>query len=231
MSDRSPGSDRASTDTPEVHLVTPDHELRARVVAALAAESLALASAAEDVDELALTPAEIPPAVVIVAISDTPLRREATLRSLAARPSTRVIACQQTGRAEVRRSILAGACGYILRDEIEAQLVPALRAVESGLIVIPHEEQMQVGTPTLSPRERQVMAMVVMGYMNCEIANQLHLAESTVKSHLSSVFVKLGVRSRSEAVELILDDDGGLGRGIVAVTSERAELSRARVPF
>jgi DNA-binding NarL/FixJ family response regulator len=59
-----------------------------------------------------------------------------------------------------------------------------------------------------------------MGYMNCDIANQLYLAESTVKSHLSSAFLKLGVRSRSEAVELILDAEQGLGRGILAITSD-----------
>ncbi len=59
-----------------------------------------------------------------------------------------------------------------------------------------------------------------MGYMNGQIAQQLFLAESTVKSHLSSAFRKLGVRSRNEAVNLILDPERGLGMGILALGVE-----------
>jgi hypothetical protein len=59
-----------------------------------------------------------------------------------------------------------------------------------------------------------------MGYMNCQIAERLFLAESTVKSHLSSAFAKLGVRSRNEAVSLILDPNRGLGTGILTVGGE-----------
>jgi DNA-binding NarL/FixJ family response regulator len=72
----------------------------------------------------------------------------------------------------------------------------------------------------LSSREKQVLGLVVMGYMNSQIAAQLFLAESTVKSHLSSAFDKLGVRSRHEAVARILDPQGGLGVGILTVGGE-----------
>ncbi|MGH2871159.1 MAG: LuxR C-terminal-related transcriptional regulator [Solirubrobacteraceae bacterium] len=210
-----------------MHLVTADRELRARVAATLAAESLALSSAVDDPDQLVLADAGAP-AIVILALSGTPARRVATIRSLLERESIRIISCQPAGRAEVRHSILAGASGYVLRDEIEEKLVPALRAVNAGLIVIPVQDRIQAGSPALTAREKQVMAMVVMGCMNCEVAAQLHLAESTVKSHLSSVFVKLGVRSRSEAVELILDPDHGLGRGILAITSDRPSPANGR---
>ena len=87
--------------------------------------------------------------------------------------------------------------------------------------------------PALSAREKQVLALVVMGYMNCEIAERLFLAQSTVKSHLGSAYAKLGVRSRHEAAELILDPVGGLSTGILALGAEplpgpaplRADLS------
>ena len=77
----------------------------------------------------------------------------------------------------------------------------------------------QIEPPVLSSREKQILGLVVMGFMNGQIAEQLFLAESTVKSHLSSAFNKLGVRSRSEAAALILDPQGSLGTGILAITS------------
>jgi hypothetical protein len=69
---------------------------------------------------------------------------------------------------------------------------------------------------------RQILGMVVTGLSNQEISSRRFLAESTVKSHLSSAYSKLGVRSRGEVVALILDRDGSLGRGTVAAPN--AEL-------
>ena len=63
--------------------------------------------------------------------------------------------------------------------------------------------------------------MVVMGFANREIAGKLFITEATVKSHLSSAFQKLGVRSRTAAAALILDSDGGLGTGILAISDGR----------
>ena len=68
-----------------------------------------------------------------------------------------------------------------------------------------------------------------MGYMNSEIAEQLTVAESTVKSHLSSAFTKLGVKSRHEAVDLILDSERGLGMGILGIGGEPIEACRGAV--
>lgn len=75
--------------------------------------------------------------------------------------------------------------------------------------------------------------MVVLSFTNGEIAQKLYVSESTVKSHLSSAFAKLGVRSRSAAAEAILDPVNGLGTGILAIvggdpTSGRADSAGAR---
>jgi DNA-binding NarL/FixJ family response regulator len=216
-----------SATSPELHVVSPDTTLRTRLVATLSDSPFAVTSAVGSVDDIDLTPADGRTVVVILASSGSPTRRVRIVRSLAECDQTRVIVCHKTGHAEVRRIIHAGACGYVLERELQQTLVPSIGAVLAGQIAIPKEDRMQVGSPTLSVREKQILGMVVMGYMNCDIAKQLYLAESTVKSHLSSAFLKLGVRSRSEAVELILDAEHGLGRGILAITSDGTSQPRA----
>ena len=59
-----------------------------------------------------------------------------------------------------------------------------------------------------------------MGFSNAEIARKLFVTEATVKSHLSSSFAKLGVRSRAEATARILDPEHGLGTGILAISDD-----------
>jgi DNA-binding NarL/FixJ family response regulator len=89
---------------------------------------------------------------------------------------------------------------------------------------LPRDARDVVARPKLSTREKQILGMVVLGFSNGEIASKLSLAESTVKSHLSSSFSKLGVRSRNEATAMILDPDGGLGTGILAISEEHERL-------
>jgi DNA-binding NarL/FixJ family response regulator len=93
-------------------------------------------------------------------------------------------------------------------------------------MVMPRNLRGEVQKPSLSARERQILGMVVMGLTNHEISARMFLAESTVKSHLSSAYSKLGVRSRSEAVALILDPRGSVGTGVMAV-APGAELRAA----
>lgn len=159
---------------------------------------------------------------VIVLMQDGATRRAATIRALRAQlPETRIVVVAPSGRGhEVRSALEAGASGLVFRDEVDQTLAVAVRAAAAGQVCVPHSERRQVRRPTLSQREKQILGLVVMGYMNCEIATHLYLAESTVKSHLSSAFSKLGVRSRNEAVDLILDGKDGLGRGILAITGE-----------
>jgi len=68
--------------------------------------------------------------------------------------------------------------------------------------------------PPLSHREKQTLALVGLGLTNAEIAHRLYLAESTVKCHLTSIFSKLGVRSRHEAIACAIDQQDGLGLGM-----------------
>lgn len=134
-----------------------------------------------------------------------------------------VLICPEIQRWEVRAVLGAGAAGVVLERELAGTLGPCLHAVRVGQICVPRQQWRQIAPPALSAREKQILGLVVMGYMNGQIAERLFLAESTVKSHLSSAFGKLGVRSRNEAVNLILDSERGFGMGILALGGQPLE--------
>jgi DNA-binding NarL/FixJ family response regulator len=118
------------------------------------------------------------------------------------------------------RGLAARLEGTVLFSELERSLLPTLIAVSAGQCVVPRSVRQLVDRPPLSPRERQVLAMVVLGFANAEIARKLVVTESNVKNHLTSAFGKLGVTSRNAAIELILDPESGLGPGILRISPE-----------
>jgi DNA-binding NarL/FixJ family response regulator len=133
------------------------------------------------------------------------------------------VVCDEVRPGDLRAALAAGVRGVVRAGELASALGPCLEAVRTGQICVPSREARQVEPTALSPREKQVLGLVVLGYMNSQIAERLFLAESTVKSHLSSAFSKLGVASRNEAVELILDPARGLGMGILGLGGEPLE--------
>jgi DNA-binding NarL/FixJ family response regulator len=131
-----------------------------------------------------------------------------------------VAVCGFADRRTVRRLIDSGVDALVLFDQLETALAPTVAAVFAGQMVVPRDLRASVDKRALSSRERQILGMVVTGLTNHEISSQMFLAESTVKSHLSSAYNKLGVRSRSEAVALILDGNGSLGTHNVAAAPD-----------
>lgn len=138
-----------------------------------------------------------------------------------------LVLAERADDREVRALLAAGAAGVVAAAEIEKALVPSLQAVLAGQACSPRAHASQLAPALLSARQKQILGMVVMGCSNAEIARRLVVEESTVKSHLRSAFGKLGVRSRHEAANAILDPDRGLGVGILTLSAEPAEPVRA----
>lgn len=159
-------------------------------------------------DPSALVDHEVDESTVIVFSCDVDRPTEVTeLRRLcreAPEPAIVVVSPQSTATA-VRRTLDAGADALVFEPEIELALVATIRAVESGQSVVPRKLRAGVERPYLSHREHQVLTLVCDGLTNAEVAKALYLAESTIKSHMASIFTKFGVHSRKEATAVFLD--------------------------
>ena len=129
-------------------------------------------------------------------------------------PQVKVIALTSFKEGElIKNALEAGAIAYVLKDVSADDLVRAIHAAHAGRATLsPEAAQSLVETanqpPTpgldLTEREREVLALMVEGLNNTQIAGRLTVSPSTVKSHVSNVLAKLGVASRTEAVTLAL---------------------------
>lgn len=141
-----------------------------------------------------------------------------------------VIVSPEAHGPALRRALSAGAMGLVLDTEIDSALVAAVRAVAANQTCVPRALKIAVDKPTLSHREREVLKLAVSGRTNGEIAAALCLAESTVKSHLSAAFHRLGVRSRREAATLVLDPEEGLMSIVLGTDTAQPGLETSALP-
>lgn len=114
--------------------------------------------------------------------------------------------------ALIRSGLQAGARGYLLKDAPKEQLFHAIRIAKSGGTVFHpavadkltrNRQELPVEEP-LSVRELEVLTLLARGLSNKEIAGELEVSENTVKSHITHIFEKLNVSSRTEAVTAAL---------------------------
>jgi DNA-binding NarL/FixJ family response regulator len=124
-------------------------------------------------------------------------------------PGARVIVLTTySGDVQVTRALKAGVRGYILKGRVHRDLLEAIRAVHAGQKRIPAEVAADLvdhfTQDDLTPREIAVVQLIAAGNANKEIAGQLFITEETVKSHISSIFSKLGANDRTHAVTIAL---------------------------
>jgi len=142
---------------------------------------------------------------------------EATRRILAANSAARVLILTTFGLDEyVYEALCAGASGFVLKDDPPEQLISAVRTVAAGNALLSPAITKQVirkfariprATPPrelgeLTEREHEILRLIATGLSNAEIGRQLFIGETTVKTHVTHILQKLGLRDRVQAVVL-----------------------------
>ena len=113
----------------------------------------------------------------------------------------------------IKNALAAGAIGYLLKDVSADELAQAIRAAHAGRTTLSQEAAQSLVQDANQPpkpgmdlteREREVLALMIEGLNNTQIAGRLTVSPSTIKSHVSNILSKFGVASRTEAVTLAL---------------------------
>ncbi|MGX5694901.1 response regulator [Agromyces soli] len=199
-------------------LVVDDHALvRSGIVGLLEAAELEVVGEAGDGLEAVELARGLRPDVVLMDIRMPGLDGiEATRRITAAPDAPNVLVLTTFDLDEyVYRALQAGASGFLLKDAPPERLVDAVRTVATGesllapsltrrlierYLAAPAPDARAEAAVDLTPREREVWALLARGLSNHEIGAELYLSEATVKAHITRLFQKLGVRDRVQAV-------------------------------
>jgi DNA-binding NarL/FixJ family response regulator len=115
-----------------------------------------------------------------------------------------VVLTTYEGDEDIHQALAAGAAGYLIKAMSNDTLVDAIRLVYAGKRFLPSGLARSLATRTpnsdLSPREREVLSLLVHGKNNKDIGAALHITEATVKCHVSVILERLGVNDRTQAV-------------------------------
>ena len=134
---------------------------------------------------------------------------EATREIRQKMPDVQVVILTSNNTSDgLAHAVRSGANGAVLKSETESELVTAIRAVARGERYVTEEINNQIADDppigNLSPRQLDVLASVTRGLSNADIARELGISEVTVKTHVATIFEKLGVTNRVEAAAIAL---------------------------
>ncbi len=199
-------------------VVCEDAGLASRAVDALERDGLIVTIDAVEPDIAAIETAERSPTMLIVQATQDEQQLEATLQSARGRLGDvlTIVVLPEGKRYDVGLLLSMGADAVLLERDVDAVLGPVARVAAGGQVSIPSALRHAIQRPALSHRERQILGLAVAGLTNAQIAHRFFIAESTVKTHLSSAFRRLGVHSRREAAALIFASDEVLRRSVLA---------------
>jgi DNA-binding NarL/FixJ family response regulator len=124
-------------------------------------------------------------------------------------PDARIIMLSMSdGDAEIQRAMRAGASAYLLKTMPNDQILAVIRSVHAGRKHVPLEVAAKLaehlGEPILTARELDVLRLIRDGHRNKQIADELHIAETTVNFHIKNLVEKLGANDRTHALTIAI---------------------------
>ena len=198
-------------------MLVDDHTMVRRGLATFlkAFDDLELAGEAESGKVAIQLCGEVLPDVILMDMSMPDMDGATATRAIRKQfPQIQIIALTSFKEGKLIKTALeAGAIGYLLKDITADDLVRAIRSAYAGRATLsPEAAQVLVETANQPPapgldltaREREVLAMMIEGLNNTQIAGRMTVSPSTIKSHVSKILSKLMVTSRTEAVTLAL---------------------------
>jgi DNA-binding NarL/FixJ family response regulator len=205
-----------SRDTELIRVVVvDDHEVfRGGLCNLLTEHELAVVGEAVTGEQAVEIVAEVVPDVVVMDLNLPGMSGIEAIRELAnAAPQTRVLVLTISGdESDVTEAILAGACGYLLKDASIQEIIAGVRAAATGESLISQKiagrllERIRTSSadaydvrPELTEREVEVLRRVAEGKDNMEIAQELFISPKTVKNHISNILAKLQIENRIQA--------------------------------
>jgi DNA-binding NarL/FixJ family response regulator len=181
-------------------VVSPDELLRRRAASALMRDGQTVRIETASSDALDSEPGRRADAVVLAGCARADHRAAAIRAAKSRLPGVLVVVVANADTHGVHKALEAGADGFVLDSDLDNTLAPTVRAVCAGQLALPPMARARAAKPPLSHREQQTLDLLGLGLTNAQIGQRLFIAESTVKCHLTSIFSKLGVRSRNEAI-------------------------------
>jgi DNA-binding NarL/FixJ family response regulator len=203
-----------------------DEILRDRIEAGLELAGYELSLVCGSTDELIGGIRAASPSLAIVGYAFEPFVPAAELGAIrdALAGTPLVVVASGFNGAACRRLVPGDLEGLVQDVQIEHALIPTIDAVLGEQLCVPASMRGTLAHPVFSHREKQVLELLLEGLTNGEIAAQLFLSESTVKSHLASSFRKLGVSSRAEAARCVLAPESGLELRALSLADHRPSL-------
>jgi two-component system, NarL family, response regulator LiaR len=206
------------TPSPPIRvMVVDDHPMARRGLATFLKvyDDLQLAGEAESGEAAIQLCAEVSPDVILMDMVLPKMDGATATRAIRQQfPQVQVIVLTSfKDGVLIKNALEAGAIGYLIKDVSADEIAQAIRAAHSGRATLsPEAAQALVQTANQPPapgldlteREREVLALMIEGLNNTQIAGRLSVSPSTIKSHVSSILSKLGAASRTEAVTLAL---------------------------
>jgi DNA-binding NarL/FixJ family response regulator len=185
--------------------VAAEQPLRGRIAEVLRRHGIMPVTEASWPDELVRACADRPPHVAVHAWDGAGGAVATRALSTGLTRTRVVVVLPATDRRAVRSALAAGAEGVVIASQMVFTLPVVVQSVWLGQASVPRDAAADLEALPLSHREREVLRLAADGLGNAEIGAKLCVAETTVKRHLSSVFAKLGVHSRTEAIAVAGD--------------------------